>query len=104
MNPTRPNPKQAGQGLPERLYFEPNRPTDTIYTRLPNGQCDDHVAYTSKAHREASAELVRRYNSHTELVAALRRAVDHLIMSGTKSTDAPGALEQARQALANATR
>lgn len=37
-----------------------------------------------------------------ELLAALERARDHLIMSGTKCTDAPEALAQARAAIAAA--
>jgi hypothetical protein len=40
--------------------------------------------------------------SNRELRAALIRARDHLIMSGTKCTDAPEALKQANTAIAKA--
>ena len=36
------------------------------------------------------------------LLAALKRATDHLIMSGAKQNDAPEALTQAREAIADA--
>jgi hypothetical protein len=76
-------------------------------------QCTDAnlgtVRLASFPSPEIAATVCQRLNSHAELVAALERARDHLMMSihrngqGVLCADAPEALEQVKAALKAAT-